>query len=570
MTATADRTRERQDTDLGMLAPTNGNGVACNGKPVERRRLLGAYYTPVDLAEILADWALAQATGSILDPSFGGCAFLNAAARVLRGKGIRSPGRLVYGVDIDPSCVDYVRSSCDLRPDHCIISDFLEVSLRDVGGALFEAIVGNPPYVRHHWLKGSTRSAARALMQDSPIQLPATASTWAYFIVHALGFLRPGGRLAMLVPEAILQADYAFPIREALAARFSKVALIHIRDRLFEGTDEPVVVVAGSGFGKPGKVTIQAVESAFDLVQALQGGAPATSSRRATVANGRSINRRTLALLEEFEKSELFQPLGDLLTARIGIVTGANRHFIRSSRELNELGIPSKARVPVVSRTTWLSGLEFTALDHARLSKAERSAHLVLPTPAVESHEGVVRWIAEGIEAGVEERVKCAERAPWYRVALPCSSPDAFATCTRLGSPLLVLNRPGYQCTNALYAAYWMSDTVPEAVAVGFLTSAVSVWAELHGRRYGGGVLKLDLGVLGRALVPVVPTAQRVFTEIDALFRSGREPEARELADRVVLIEGCGLAASDVGRLQCARAELVAQRVPAERSNRGQ
>ena len=83
--------------------------------PVEPRRLLGAYYTPDELATVLVEWALELGKGTVLDPSFGGCAFLNAATRVLADQGIPEPGRLVFGVDVEPSCLDYVRGNVNLE-----------------------------------------------------------------------------------------------------------------------------------------------------------------------------------------------------------------------------------------------------------------------------------------------------------------------------------------------------------------------------------------------------------------------------------------------------------------------
>jgi adenine-specific DNA-methyltransferase len=541
-----------------------------NGVEVDRRRLLGAYYTPDDLAGILVQWALAHSAGTVLDPCFGGCAFLKAAARVLRAKGVQDSGRFVYGVDIDSTCMEHVHATEDLEPENCIVSDFLEIRPGDIAGAPFEAVVGNPPYVRHHWLKGATRSAARALIEDSPVPLPATASMWAYFVVHSLSFLRPMGRLAMLVPEAILQADYAAPIRDALAARFSHVSLIHVRDRLFEGTDEPVVVVAGAGFGKQGKVSIEAVETADDLVGVLGGCASRRRSRYVTAANGRSVSTPVLEFLEALDASKSVRHFGDFATARIGLVTGSNSHFIRNQHDLVQRGIPSKALVPVVSRTTWLTGLDFRVEDHARLTDTDRRAHLVRPTPALENNKGVVGWIAEGVAAGVHARFKCAKRSPWFRVELS-QAPDALATSTRLGSPLLVLNRPRYFCTNTLYAVSWRAGfgVEPEVVAIGFLTSAVSVWAELHGRRYGGGVLKLDLRTLVKVPVPLAVEARGAFEDIDELLRSGREAEARALADRVVLVQGLGVQKSDVRRLRRAQGDLTTQRVPPERRANG-
>lgn len=545
----------------GSVVPVKHNGVV-----VDRRRLLGAYYTPEDLASILVSWALAHRAGTVLDPSFGGCAFLNAAAAVLRDQGIPDAGRLVYGVDIDGACVEYVHNSHGLRSTHCIVRDFLEVRPDELPGAPFDAIVGNPPFVRHHWLKGATRSAARALVEDSPITLPATASTWAYFIVHALSFLRPGGRLAMLVPEAILQADYAAPIRSALSECFRHIYLIHIRDRLFEGTNEPVVVIAGAGFGKKGEVRIDAVETADELAEVLGSSTSKRRSSRTIVANGRSASNATLNLLRSLELQKSVVSLDSLAVARIGIVTGANNHFIRSQRELADLGVPSKAQRPIVSRTTWLSGLELTVQDHGALVEANKRALLVRPVPDTEKTKGIQDWIAEGRARGIHQRFKCNERSPWFRVDLT-TTPDAFATCTRLGPPLLVLNRTEYPCTNALYSLRWKADieVAPEIVALGFLTTAVTVWAELHGRRYGGGVLKLDLGTLSRVPVPIFPGAIGSFKEVDRLLRKGQESKARALADRIVLVEGLGLAKCDLKRLQQAQHDLMAQRVPTKK-----
>ena len=96
--------------------------------------------------------------------------------------------------------------------------------------------------------------------------------------------------------------------------------------------------------------------------------------------------------------------------------------------------------------------------------------------------------------------------------------------------------------------------------AVGFLTSAVSVWSELHGRRYGGGVLKMEPGAWNRVPVPLVQGTEGAFDELYKLIRCGREAEARTLADDIVLRDRLGLPRKDIRRLQRAHAQLMAQR----------
>ncbi len=533
--------------------------------PVADQRLRGAFYTPDDLATVLTRWALASRPGTVLDPSYGGCSFVRAAVGVLREMRANRPRSLVYGVDIDPACVDHANGLLPER-NH-LTADFLDVSPGELRGLPFRAIVGNPPYVRHHWLRGRERSAARSAAAASGIRLPATASTWAYFVIHALRFLAPDGRLALLLPEALLQADYARPVRDALQRRFADVLLVHLRDRIFNETDEPVVVLAAHGTG-PGILRVHAVRRAGELARLLHGRAGARPATKVT-SNARVVDSAALALLDDLSSADSVAPLGQLATIRIGFVTGANHFFVRSRLEASRAGIPARALVPVVARTQWLSGLNFTHDDHSQLTELGRRTVLVRPAQWLTTNPAVDAWVAQGVEEGVHRRFKCRGRLPWFRVKLG-PAPDAFATCSRLGPPLLVLNHAGLRCSNALHAVTWngVPSAEPEAVSVGVLTSLSALWAEVNGRRYGGGVLKLEPGALRRMPVPLVDSADAVFRECSALIRAGREDAARSYADEMVLRLGLGASRRDVARLQLARRGLAAQRLPERNGGR--
>lgn len=532
-----------------------------NGVSVPQRRLLGVYYTPIYVAEILTKWVIVNPSGRVLDPSFGSCAFMQAAASFLNHKGRRQPGRMVFGVDVDESCARFVRESPDLFEGNVVFRDFLAVKPNELPGVPYHAIVGNPPYVRHHWVKDQRRAVARRIAEESGQRLPETASLWAYFVLHALAFLEPKGRLAMLVPEAILQADYAVAVRAALGQHFERIRLIYLRQRLFDGTDEPVVVIAAEGFGSPGNLEVLAVDTADELSAVLEGHAAVATGTM--LPNGRRIPSETFQVLQTVESSEHTVPFGKIATAHIGVVTGANSHFIRSTGELADIGVPVRARVPILSRTRWLTGLEFTPADHSAIAESGARAFLVRPTPVLESAVGVRRWIDEGEKSGFDKRFKCAERAPWYRVKLP-EKPDIFVTSARLGPPLLVLNRGTFRCTNTLYAARWSSncDVPPEVVAVGFMTTFVALWSELNGRRYGGGVLKLDLTTLCKLPVPIVSEAITAFGFVDEALRLGDEEAARAFADDVVLRHGLGVSPACIQMMRDALRELTRQRVP--------
>lgn len=546
----------RADNALG-----HGGDDAAARPSINRRRQLGAYYTPDAIAEVLVRWALNEAPGSLLDPSFGGCAFLKAGAQVLRELGSPAPATLLFGVDIDESCIEYVRENSVLHEKNCIFQDFLSLAPADLPAAPFRAVVGNPPYVRHHWVKNDSWATARRVSEQSSIPVPQTASLWAYFVTHSLAFLQHGGRLAFLVPEAILQADYGTAIRNVLEANFRHVRLIHLQERLFSGTDEPVVIVAGEGFGEKGTVSVHAIDVSTELESVLQG--QELERPHTTLDNGRRVLPDALNAVDRVEANNATVRFDSVATTRIGIVTGANGHFIKTANELESLGMPEAARTQIVARTNWLRGLDFTNVDHQKVADAGKSTFLVRPSPALESHPAVLRWRQDGETAGVHEQYKCEIRDPWFRVDLP-ACPDAFVTSTRVGPPLLVLNRTNCRCTNALNA---VSMVLPvgfsaECAALGFLTTFVALWAELNGRRYGGGALKLDLGTLGGLPLPLVPGCEAAFLEADQALRNGNEEEARQIADRVVLEQGLGISQKEIGRMRRAHQDLVRQRTP--------
>src|SRR5688572_21600120 len=85
----------------------------------------------------MAAWVLGAAPRTLLEPGSGGFAFARAALR-------RAPGLEVTGVDVDP------RAGLAPPGARLIIGDFLDDAT--LGARHFDAILCNPPYVRHHHL----------------------------------------------------------------------------------------------------------------------------------------------------------------------------------------------------------------------------------------------------------------------------------------------------------------------------------------------------------------------------------------------------------------------------------
>src|SRR6185295_2562302 len=115
----------------------------------------GAYYTPAVLAEPLARWAVRQATDTVFDPSCGEGAFLTCGLDRLLSLGA-SPRTLpdqIAGVELDVKSVGRARGALlsrhpSLRWGRLAQDDFFLFAGENLGKVAFDAVVGNPPYLR--------------------------------------------------------------------------------------------------------------------------------------------------------------------------------------------------------------------------------------------------------------------------------------------------------------------------------------------------------------------------------------------------------------------------------------
>jgi adenine-specific DNA-methyltransferase len=182
-----------------------------------RRAVLGQIFTPAPVADLAIALALEKrgAGARVLDPACGDGVFLaRATAR----------GAHAFGVEIDPRTALAARS----HPSAAVkVADFLTLA---PPARLFDAVIGNPPYVRQETLgiaKGRIAARIAADWPDGPaVVWSGRADLAAAFVARALRFVRPGGRVAFVVSAALLEAGYHDVLRDFLAGRGRIAAVV--------------------------------------------------------------------------------------------------------------------------------------------------------------------------------------------------------------------------------------------------------------------------------------------------------------------------------------------------------
>jgi len=548
--------------------------LARRRRPVsEYKRTIGAYYSPESYARTIVRWALNGMPGSVLDPSYGGCAMLRIALEELTALSVASATSKIYGADIDGAAADWAAHliSQGVPATNLRSSDFLALRPgREL--PLVEAVVGNPPYVRHHRMSASALRKAAEAAEIAGARLSGRASLWAYFVVHACRFVKTGGRMALLLPGAVLQADYASAVLRYVERCFVDVLLVRVSERIFDDAAEETVVLLASNarqapmaaVDQPVPFRLKEVRDISGLQHLLaahgtgQGFTSITTSGISGIPDWKAemIPHKCWELLGELLRNKCTTQLGRVARVTLGTVTVANDFFLLKNADAAYLGVQDKT-MPVVSRSAWLTGPHLSSKSLSCVSSKGRGNLLALPGDlTIDSRTRLGQYIKTGEIKGLQNRRKC-HRDPWWSLGhVPV--PDAFLPYT-VGYPRgLVLNAARAASTNTIHQVTWHNG-VGGALARSWALSTWSVLgrlcAELFGRHYGGGVLKLELAEAQR--LPVIVGLQ---ISSQALAACSKSPKlAAETADSALLSLDLGLTNRDLILLQSG-ADALAQK----------
>lgn len=506
-----------------------------------RRRALGAYYTPDRLSAVVATWAIREADDRVLEPGFGGCGFLVAARNRLVELGQSKAHDFIHGCDIDPAAFGYLKATfnAESTAQHFPLVDFLDtVPGSTWKGARFSVALGNPPYVSYQSL-GDNRSKYHATIAASEWSgLSARASLWAYFVLHALSFLEPGGRVAWVLPGSLLRANYAEHVKGILRSSFRAASLFHVHERLFTpaGVAEESVVLIAEGFRDPNGCVLEecSVESVAELASHLKGWGQSAATSAAMPRSRRAAAKEDVCDIRAVA-------LGKLLSARIGLVTGDNPFFLFSPQRAEEEGIDLADLTPIFAKGAMAAGLSFGKPQLKLAGQAGRSCYLLSWDGQAKVSQAIRRYLSKYPEDRIHSNSTFGKRR-WWHETNQLAVPHAFWPVMRDLGPKLVLNPQKFNCTNTVHRIFFadgISAIQRKQIAVSLQSSYAQLHAEMSGRSYGSGVLKHEPRDVERIQIPWQDSVNAsltnaAFESIDAALRRGDNSSAMALADSYV------------------------------------
>ncbi len=548
----------------------------------ELRKGRGAFFTPPEMSAFVVDWAVRKGSDSVLEPSCGEASFLIPAGERLHSLQRKSRAKKpidvggLHGVDVHRASAKEASRllseagySSDIR-----VHDFFDLAPTQ----LFDVVIGNPPYVRYQNFEGEAREKALRAALSQGVRLNQLASSWAAFTVHAARFLKPGGRLGLVLPAELLTVKYAQPVRRFLLDHFASIRLVMFEKLVFPGVLEEVVLLLAEGEGGTDKIEVYKADG-LECLQKLE-------ERRWSAFAPEFGDKWTPALLtaksfnayQRLVGAQSFCRLRDWGNTYLGSVTGNNGYFAVTEESVRELRLPESALLKISPPgSRHLRGLSFSSRAWKRSLESGAAGYLFYP-PNARIGAAVKRYIQLGEAQDVHQAYKCRVRNPWWRVPLVPVA-DILFTYMNHDRPRLVSNGAKVHHLNSIYGI----SLKPELRKLGApllpiaaLNSASLLGAEIVGRSYGGGLLKLEPREADLMPVPTPELLAQAAADLRALRKPVEQRLAEndlrsavELVDQVLLRDHLQLKEGQIRSIRKAREVLFSRRTTRAKGKHG-
>ncbi len=514
-------------------------------------KLRGGYYTPPDLALFLARWVVQGQPETVLEPSAGDGEFI----RALDAAGAKAARVTAFELDAVEAAKATERVRSLTIEAEVLNRDFLGWALAELsaGGQRFDGVVGNPPFVRYQYFPPRFQGLAERIFAKLGCRFTKHTNAWVPFVLASMALLRPGGRLAMVIPAEIIHVLHAQSLRTFLGETCRRLVVIDPEEIWFEDTLQGAVILMAEKKSVPSDPS-----EGLGLLpvrgQGFLNENPAEVFTRPVPINGRTVEGKwTRAflgvavrhLLDKAEALPSVHRFKDVADVDVGIVTGANKFFLVSDETVERFGLQRWAH-PMFGRSEHCPGVIYDKQHRANGKAGLPANFLWFPDEAAGRDPNVAAYVQTGEQQELHTRYKCRIRKPWYAVPSVYSSKIGMLKRSH-SAPRLIRNKAEAYTTDTAYRIRSLS-TPAETLVGAFVNPLTALSAELEGRTYGGGVLELVPSEIERLLVPVPPDDAVDVRALDRAIRA-TPMEAVVMGYGSRTLQAAGLSATECGTL---------------------
>ena len=463
------------------------------GPAREALREKGQFWTPDWVAEAMVAYAIGETSGHLFDPAVGAGAFF-AAARLVSNR-LQRPLQLL-GTEL------FAEALLEARQHGLDSEDLAQVTIGDFMSyptlAKHDAIVANPPYIRHHRLAREHKDLLRKYAEGvTGKALDGRAGLHVYFLIKALEHLNPDGRLAFIVPADITEGVFAGTLWNWLSRKYCIDAVVTFVPEAapFPGVDTNALVLMLSRRSPASTFKwVRCLARDRSLYDWVLSGFTEQSTHLEVF--DRPLDEALVTGLSRAPSAHCLgaRPLGDYVRVVRGIATGANEFFFLTRRQVIATGIPLDYFIRAIGRTRDVTGDTLNETDLAALDAAGRPTFLLnVETNGRVYPEALWQYLRHGEEIGLPDRTLIATRNPWYKTEVRQPPHFLFAYLGRRNARFIrnlagVVPLTGFLC---VYARWTETDHLDRLWRALNHPNTIAALA-LVGKSYGDGAIKVE------------------------------------------------------------------------------
>ncbi|MDP4284678.1 MAG: N-6 DNA methylase [Bacteroidota bacterium] len=208
----------------------------------EHQQQHGQHFTQADEADILTAFCICKNTHTVLDSSCGSGTFLLSAFYFLRyfhpGISKKLLKTNLTGIDISPyasylsSLNLFFKNKTEPYIKQAIINkNFLEITTEKNSDKnkqlpLFDACLGNPPFIRHEEMADKKEWLKLIKHQYGISYISGQSDLYTYFLIHTSYFLKEGARLGYVISASWLDVQFGSGLQKFLLDHFKIITII--------------------------------------------------------------------------------------------------------------------------------------------------------------------------------------------------------------------------------------------------------------------------------------------------------------------------------------------------------
>jgi len=503
---------------------------------LEHRRKFAQFFTPFQLATLMADWLLGNKNlKTVLEPAFG----LGVFSRALISK---KSDLSIKGFDIDEKIF---AESKEIFNNTSIVELHLKDYMFNDWNNKYDGIICNPPYFKFHDYDNKT--ILNEIKNRLKIKLSGFTNLYTLFLLKSIYQLNPNGRLAYIIPSEFLNSDYGKHVKSALTKNnvLRHIVVFDFEENIFDDALTTACILLCSNDNHNQKVKFSTIKEIDDLelIRTYISEYPLYSIDDSTFNNNKlepKVKWRKYYQKQNGIRYKNLIPFSSAAKVVRGIATGANEYFTFSKSKANQYGIDKKYLLPCICKAVDVRDNFFTEDNYHSLIKSDRQTYLLNAYDSKD--ENVLKYIDFGEKTGIDKKYLTANRTPWYSLENRPPSPIWVSVFNRSGLKFIrneanIFNLTTFHCVYPVQNSLFDNINIDVLFAY-LLTDIAREIFEDNCREYGNGLQKFEPNDLNKAMMlDLTLLDKKTENKIIELYKKYRETVINKLTDDGFLVE---------------------------------